>query len=161
MCGAFGGRDQNRVGPITDLTSERIEIRQGRWLRVVHYKPCLSTSADSGFSRENSFNSVSSATKAVIQTIRESLLYFSSTEQVEVLIFGMNSCYTFAKRDTRWWHLTCQDMGKVQRREILQITNSQNCLVIQSFYLIATTRREMSQLDIHMGKFPTPMTIHY
>ena len=65
MCGAFGGRDQNRVGPITDLTSERIEIRQGRWLRVVHYKPCVSSSADSGFSRENSFNSVSSATKAV------------------------------------------------------------------------------------------------
>ena len=64
MCGAFRGHDQNRIAPVTDLSSERVEIRKGRWLRVVHYKPQLSVS-DSGFSREDvqsvdSLNSVSS-----------------------------------------------------------------------------------------------------
>lgn len=69
MCGAFRGHNQNRIAPITDLTSERIEIRKGRWLRVVHYKPRLSRS-DSGFSREDiqSNRSVHSATSAVSRT---------------------------------------------------------------------------------------------
>lgn len=64
MCGAFRGHDQNRIAPVADLFSERVEIRKGRWLRVVHYKPQLSVS-DSGFSRDDvqsvsSLNSVSS-----------------------------------------------------------------------------------------------------
>lgn len=52
---------------MTDLTSERIEIRKDRWLRVVHYKPRLSRS-DSGFSREDtnqSNRSVHSASSGV------------------------------------------------------------------------------------------------
>lgn len=65
MCGAFRGHNQNKIAPVTDLTSERIEIRKGRWLRVVHYKPRLSRS-DSGFSRQDiqSNRSVHSATSA-------------------------------------------------------------------------------------------------
>ena len=68
MCGAFRGHDQTRIAPVIDLTSERIEIRKGRWLRVVHYKPRLSIS-DSGFSREDiqsvrSLNSASSGNVA-------------------------------------------------------------------------------------------------
>lgn len=64
MCGAFRGRDLNRISPVTDLPSEKIEIRKDRWLRVIHYKPHLSRS-DSGFGREdvqsiNSEHSVSS-----------------------------------------------------------------------------------------------------
>lgn len=64
MCGAFRGRDQNRISPVTDLLSEKIEIRKDRWLRVIHHKPRLSRS-DSGFGREdiqsiNSGHSVSS-----------------------------------------------------------------------------------------------------
>lgn len=64
MCGAFRGRDRNRIVPVTDLSSERIEIRKDRWLRVIHYKPRLSRS-DSGFGREDvqsihAVNSISS-----------------------------------------------------------------------------------------------------
>lgn len=52
MCGALGGRNQNRVVPVSDLPSERVEIRKDRWLRVVHYKPRISRS-DSGYSRDD------------------------------------------------------------------------------------------------------------
>lgn len=81
MCGAFRGHDQNRIAPVTDLTSERIEIRKGRWLRVVHYKPRLSTSGDSGFSREDtqsahSLNSISSTATAADPDYKKIVVIF-------------------------------------------------------------------------------------
>ena len=39
MCGAFTGHSRTRVAPVTDLLSERVEIRSARFLRVVHYTP--------------------------------------------------------------------------------------------------------------------------
>lgn len=63
MCGALGGHNQNRIVPVTDLTSERIEIRKGRWIRVVHYKPRLSRS-DSGLDTQSN-RSVHSASSGV------------------------------------------------------------------------------------------------
>lgn len=63
MCGALGGHNQNRIVPVTDLTSERIEIRKDRWLRVVHYKPRLSRS-DSGLDTQSN-RSVHSASSGV------------------------------------------------------------------------------------------------